>query len=91
MKVAILGAGNDGKAAAADLTSAGHTVNLFEFPEFEHNLRSVREKGGIHVLGVGRNGVKRKRGHHETRRISLPRPGRHSGHESAFEGGHSPR
>jgi opine dehydrogenase len=59
MKVAILGAGNGGKAAAADMTLAGHEVNFFEFPEFEENLKEIREKGGINLVGVGRTGFAR--------------------------------
>jgi len=56
MKVTIIGAGNGGKAAAADLTLAGHKVNLFEFPQFEENIRAVQKKGGINLIGAGRNG-----------------------------------
>lgn len=56
MKVAILGAGNGGKAAAADMALAGHEVNFFEFPEFEGNLKEIRERGGINLVGVGRTG-----------------------------------
>lgn len=59
MKIAILGAGHGGKAAAADMTLSGHTVNLFEAPEFGENLTSIREKGGIELSGVGRNGFAR--------------------------------
>jgi len=56
MKIAIIGAGNGGKAAAADLTLAGHKINLFEFPEFRENIRTVQENGGVHLTGVGCNG-----------------------------------
>jgi opine dehydrogenase len=56
MKVAILGAGNGGKTAAADMTLAGHEVNLYEAPQFQENLKPVWEAGGINLVGVGRNG-----------------------------------
>lgn len=59
MKIAILGTGHGGKAAAADMTLAGHTVNLFESPEFKENLVPIREKGGIRLSGVGRTGFAR--------------------------------
>lgn len=59
MKIAILGAGHGGKAAAADMTLSGHTVNLFEVPEFGENLTAIRERGGIQVTGVGRTGFAR--------------------------------
>ena len=56
MKIAIIGAGNGGKAAAADMTLAGHNVNLFEFPQFEENLKPIKETGGINLVGAGRTG-----------------------------------
>ena len=59
MKIAILGAGNGGKAAAADMALAGHNVHLFEFPQFEENIKPIRVEGGIHLVGVGRNGFAR--------------------------------
>ena len=56
MKIAILGAGNGGMAAAADMTLAGHEVRLFEFPQFKDNLEPIRKRGGIDLAGVGRHG-----------------------------------
>ena len=56
MKITVIGAGNGGKAMAADMTLAGHEVTLFEFPQFEENIQAIREKGGINLVGVGRNG-----------------------------------
>ena len=56
MKIAVLGAGNGGKATAADLTLAGHKVNLYEAPQFEENLKPIWEADGINLVGVGRNG-----------------------------------
>jgi opine dehydrogenase len=56
MKIAILGAGNGGKAAAADLCLAGHEVRLFELPEFKENLELIKKEGGIHLSSCGRNG-----------------------------------
>jgi opine dehydrogenase len=59
MNVTVIGASNGGKAAAADMTLAGHDVTLFEFPQFEENLAEVKEKGGINLVGEGRNGFAR--------------------------------
>ncbi|KXA89842.1 hypothetical protein AKJ62_02255 [candidate division MSBL1 archaeon SCGC-AAA259D14] len=50
LKIAQLGMGHIGYAAAADLTLAGHEVNLFDFPEFEEKtLDPIREHGGIYL------------------------------------------
>lgn len=46
-KVAILGAGNGGITAAADLKQKGFDVSLFEMPEFALNLEEIKRKGGI--------------------------------------------
>ena len=56
MEVTIVGAGNGGKAAAADLTLAGHEITLFEFPEYAGNLQPIIKKGGLDLIGVGRTG-----------------------------------
>jgi len=56
MKITVIGAGNGGKALAADMTIAGHEVTLFEFPQFESNIEPVLKKGGINLVGVGRTG-----------------------------------
>lgn len=42
-RIAIIGAGSGGKAAAADLSLQGKKVRLFEFPEFEENLSGLIE------------------------------------------------
>jgi opine dehydrogenase len=52
MRVAVLGAGNGGLAAAADLTLRGHEVRLFEHPAFREHLVPIRERGGIELIGV---------------------------------------
>jgi opine dehydrogenase len=41
--IAIIGAGSGGKAAAVDLALQGKRVRLFDFPEFEDNLRDLIE------------------------------------------------
>lgn len=46
-KVAILGAGNGGMTAAADLKDRGLDVALYELPQFAKNLDVIKEKGGI--------------------------------------------
>jgi opine dehydrogenase len=49
--VAVLGAGNGGLAAAADLTRRGCDVRLFDLPEFSEPLAAVRAEG-IRVHGA---------------------------------------
>lgn len=46
-KVAVLGGGNGGITAAADLTSRGFEVRLYELPRFSRNLEPIMRKGGI--------------------------------------------
>ena len=46
-KVAILGAGNGGMTAAADLKEQGFEISLYELPQFGNNLKVMQEKGGI--------------------------------------------
>ena len=56
-KIAILGGGGTGHAAAADLTLAGHEVNLYEQPEFNKgNIEAILERGGITIKGPVREG-----------------------------------
>lgn len=50
--VAILGAGNGGLCAAADLTLRGFQVHLYEIPEFVENITPVEEADGISLRGV---------------------------------------
>jgi opine dehydrogenase len=59
MKITAIGAGNGGKALAADMTLAGHEVTLFEFPQFAANLDPIIKQGGINLVGVGRTGFAR--------------------------------
>ncbi|MGL5327741.1 MAG: NAD/NADP octopine/nopaline dehydrogenase family protein [Peptostreptococcaceae bacterium] len=46
-KVAILGAGNGGITAAADLSERGFEVSLYEMPKFTSNLEIIKGKGSI--------------------------------------------
>ena len=59
MKITAIGAGNGGKALAADMTLAGHEVTFFEFPQFEANLDLIVKQGGLNLVGVGRTGFAR--------------------------------
>lgn len=52
--VAVLGAGNGGKAMAADLTLRGFSVRLYDrFPEA---VADVRERGGVYLHGSAQSG-----------------------------------
>lgn len=55
--IAIIGAGNGGFAMAGDLSLAGLTVNLFEFPEFEKNIERVQKIKEIKITGAARTGT----------------------------------
>ena len=46
-RVAILGAGNGGITAAADLSERGFKVSLYEVPQFAQNLDVIKGKEGI--------------------------------------------
>ena len=54
--ICIIGAGNGGSAMAADLTLAGHTCRLFEFPEYAANIEPIQAQGGIKLTGIARTG-----------------------------------
>ena len=60
LKFAILGAGSCGQTMAADLTLAGHDVNLFETGDYREYIRPIIELGGIEYTGLpsakGRSG-----------------------------------
>lgn len=51
-KVAVIGAGNGGITAAADLTHRGFSVSLYEHPDFSGNLEGIKKNKGI-VLNDG--------------------------------------
>lgn len=48
--IAVLSAGNGGQALAADLTLRGHSVRLFELPEFAANIDAIRANNNEIVL-----------------------------------------
>jgi opine dehydrogenase len=52
-RIAILGAGNGGCAAAADLTLRGHSVALYDLPHFAHLLDPIVMRGGIEIVDEG--------------------------------------
>jgi opine dehydrogenase len=56
MKVAVLGAGHGGVAMSADLTLAGHEVNLYQVPEFEESFKKIKETRTIEIVGAAREG-----------------------------------
>jgi opine dehydrogenase len=52
MNVAVLGAGNGGCAASADLSQRGFNVNLFESQEFEENIKPIIKRGAVEFAGA---------------------------------------
>ena len=48
MKIAILGSGNGGCAAAFECAAAGHNVSIFDFKEFSDTIRVINKNGGIY-------------------------------------------
>lgn len=56
MKVAILGGGNGAHAMTADLSMAGHEVNLYELPKFEENIVVAKMFGRINLVVKSREG-----------------------------------
>ena len=50
-KVAVLGGGHGAHCMAADLTSRGFNVNMFEMPEFKRNLSLLFETKSIAIEG----------------------------------------
>jgi len=57
--VAILGGGNGGHAAAADLSLTGFKVNFFELPQFAEPFERVLRTREVRIEGVSRDGVAR--------------------------------
>lgn len=57
-KVTIVGGGNGGFTAAADLAVKGHRVCLFELPQFSKSLEEVKAKGGIDLETLPSSGCK---------------------------------
>jgi opine dehydrogenase len=50
--IAVIGAGNGGKAAAADLTLQGKRIRLFEFPEYQKNIEEILTTRTLKVTGA---------------------------------------
>ena len=50
-KIAILGGGNGAHAMAAEFALRGHTVNLYEMPQFKHSMKKVFETKTIYLQG----------------------------------------
>lgn len=51
-QLVIIGAGNGGKAAAADLTLQGKRVRLFDFPEFAQNIEELKGNRTLTATGA---------------------------------------
>ncbi len=51
MKIAVMGSGNGGCAAAADQAIRGHEVSLFDFAGFPANIGAINDRQGIECTG----------------------------------------
>jgi len=51
MKVAILGSGNGACAMAFEWARAGHDVYMFDFPQFDRQIKAINAAGGIYSEG----------------------------------------
>ncbi|WZL73033.1 NAD/NADP octopine/nopaline dehydrogenase family protein [Clostridiaceae bacterium 35-E11] len=58
-RIAIIGAGNGGYAAAADLALAGYEISLYEDERFKENIQELLVSKTIDLTGVGRTGKAR--------------------------------
>ncbi|KRO38961.1 MAG: hypothetical protein ABR66_05390 [Microbacteriaceae bacterium BACL25 MAG-120322-bin65] len=56
MPIAIIGGGNGGHCMAADLSLRGHTVSLYEHPDFAENFAHTLATKTIKLTGIGENG-----------------------------------
>tara|TARA_Y100000590_G_scaffold455250_1_gene603520 strand:- start:241 stop:1335 length:1095 start_codon:yes stop_codon:yes gene_type:complete len=54
--VTVLGSGNTGFSVAANLTLQGHSVALYELPEFDSSLKAIEKKRTIKLEGVAKQG-----------------------------------
>lgn len=56
LKITLLGIGNGGFAAAADLSLAGHQVTIYVGPKYKDRVKELFETKIITLTGVGRTG-----------------------------------
>ena len=52
MKVAILGSGNGACAMAFEWARAGHDIYMFDFPQFDRQIKAINKAGGIYSEGA---------------------------------------
>ena len=57
MNVTVVGAGNGGMAAAADLSLRNFKVTLFEFSRFKENIEPLQKKGAIGLSTLPSTGL----------------------------------
>ena len=51
MKVAILGSGNGACAMAFEWARAGHDIYMYDFPQFDRQIKAINAAGGIYSEG----------------------------------------
>ena len=51
MKIAVLGSGNGALAVAFEWSRAGHKVYMYDFPQFDKQVKAISAAGGIYSEG----------------------------------------
>ena len=69
MKIAVLGSGNGGCAVGFDWAQHGHDVYLFDFEEFDTNIKAINDNGGIKSTGMLEGLAELKYAGHDIKRV----------------------
>ena len=54
--ITVCGAGNTGRAIAADCSLMGYPVRLYELEKFKDSIKGIKSAGGIEITGVTQSG-----------------------------------
>ncbi|RLF99709.1 hypothetical protein DRN58_04675 [Thermococci archaeon] len=54
--ITVCGAGNAGRAIAADCSLMGYSVRLYELEKFKESIKGIKSAGGIEITGVTQSG-----------------------------------
>ena len=65
-KIAVLGGGNGAHIMAADMAAKGHIVNMYNMPQYKHEMQPVFDSGGVWVDGA----IKELNGFHKMNMVT---------------------